>query len=71
MHHRMSGPDIWPFPHCTGNDQPNISAYCNMYTCSGNCIQEQSAGFRVFGLITLLTLTSLNVLQPWSYIKTW
>ena len=42
---------------------------CNMYTCSGNCIQERSAGFPMFSLITLLTLISLIVLQPRSYIK--
>ena len=42
---------------------------CNMYTCSGNCIQERSAGFPMFSLITLLTLISLIVLQPQSYIK--
>jgi len=44
-------------------------SYFNMYTCSGNCIQERSAGFAMFGLITLLTLISLIVLQPRSYIK--
>ena len=44
-------------------------AMCNMYTCSGNCIQERSAGFPMFGLITLLTLISLIVLEPRSYIK--
>ena len=42
---------------------------CNMYTCSGNCIQERSAGFPIFSFITLLTLISLIVLQPWSYIR--
>jgi len=42
---------------------------CNMYTCSGNCIQERSAGFPMFSFITLLTLISLIVLQPRSYIK--
>jgi len=42
-----------------------------MYTCSGNCIQERSAGFSMFGLITLLTLICLIVLQPRSYIKAW
>jgi len=31
-----------------------------MYTCSGNCIQERSAGYPMFSLI---------VLQPQSYIK--
>ena len=45
------------------------AAGCNMYTCSGNCIQERSAGFPMFSLITLLTLISLIVLQPRSYIK--
>jgi len=42
---------------------------CNMFTCSGNCIQERSAGSPMFSLITLLTLISLIVLQPRSYIK--
>ena len=40
-----------------------------MYTYSGNCIQEWSAGFSIFSLITLLTLISLIVLQPLRYIK--
>ena len=44
-------------------------AGCNMYTCSGNCIQERSAGYPMFNLITLLTLISLIVLQPRGYIK--
>jgi len=39
-----------------------------MYTCSGNSIQEQSAGPSMFSLITLLTLISLIVLQPQSPI---
>ena len=47
----------------------NWRRFCNMYTCSGNCIQERSAGFPMFSLITLLTLISLIVLQPRSYIK--
>jgi len=42
---------------------------CIMYTCSVNCIQERSAGFPMFSLITLLTLISLIVSQPRSYIK--
>jgi len=48
-----------------------VIQYCNMYTCSGNCIQERSAGFPMFSLITLLTLISLIVFQPRSYIKAW
>ena len=47
----------------------NFVSTCNMYTCSGNCIQERSAGFPMFSLITLLTLIILIVLQPRSYIK--
>jgi len=43
--------------------------YCNMYTCSGNCIQERSAGFPMFSLIILFILISLIGLQPRSYIK--
>jgi len=42
---------------------------CNMYACSGNCIQERSAGFPMFSLIILFTLISLIVLQPRSYNK--
>jgi len=42
---------------------------CNMDTCSGNCIQERSAGFPMLSLITLLTLSSLIFLQPRSYIR--
>ena len=42
---------------------------CNMYICSGNSIQERSAGFPMFSLITLVTLISLIVLQPRSDIK--
>jgi len=26
----------------------SIFPHCNMYTCSGNCIQERSAGFPMF-----------------------
>ena len=42
---------------------------CNMYSCSGNCKLERSAGFPMFSLITLFILISLIVLQPWSYIR--
>ena len=47
----------------------HLSLYCNMYTYSGNCIQEGSVGFPIFSLITLLTLITLIVLQSRSYMK--
>ena len=38
-------------PPAPGSDS-SVSDDCNMYTCSGNCIQERSAGFPMFSLIT-------------------